>query len=149
MARMPRLLAVPLLAAMIAGCGHGDTSQDKIAQAIDAGRRQSEQQAAADPARQPHPNDPNPLRRALGDLQIRELFFGPMQTQGDWIAYLPCSQQAAGMAVAPANRLYLKRCPTLQQTLLTRAHSAGFTDATAANVMDARISGAAKSEPEP
>ena len=149
MARTPRLLPLILLAVVLAGCGHGGSSQDKLGQAMDAARQQSQQQAAADPARQPHPGDPNPLRRKLGDLQIRELFFGVTQTQGDWMAYLPCSQTYAGLPVAGPNRIYLKRCPALQQFLLDKAHGAGFADATAKDVLDPRISHAAQAEPRP
>jgi hypothetical protein len=129
MARTPLPLALLLPAALLAGCGQGNHSQDPLGQAVDAARQQSEQQAAADPARQPHPGDPNPLRRKLGDLQIKELFFGPTQTQGDWMAYLPCSQDYFGLPVAVPNRIYLKRCPALQQYLLGKAHSAGFAGA--------------------
>ena len=139
MARTP-LFLLGASAMLLAACGHG--SQDKLAHAIDAGRQQSEQQAAADPAQRPHPDDSNLLRRKLSDTQIWQLFFGPTQTQGDWIAYLPCTQSEAGLPVAPYNRIYLKRCPALQQYLLARARSAGFFDATARDVMDPRISGA-------
>ncbi|MDB5973312.1 MAG: hypothetical protein JWR07_72 [Nevskia sp.] len=149
MARMPLHLALPLLATMVAGCGHGDASQDKLVQAMDAARQQSEQQATADPARQPHPDDPNPLRRKLGDLQIRELFFGVTQTQGDWIAYLPCSQDKFGLPVAGSNRIYLNRCTSLEQYLLDKAHGAGFADATVRDVLDPRISHAAHEGPRP
>ncbi len=144
MARTPLFV---FTACLISGCGHTDASQDRIKQAMNAAERQSQQQAAADPARQPHPGDTNLLRRKLGDLQIRELFFGTSQTQGDWIAYLPCSQSYAGMPIAAANRIYLKRCPALQQFLLTRARGAGFGDATAKDVMDVWISGAAVHTP--
>jgi hypothetical protein len=109
MARTPGFI-IAMTAAALLGCGHSDHSADQLKQAMDVARQQSEQQAVGDPARQAHPDDPNPLRRKLGDLQIRELFFGATQTQGDWIAYLPCSQQYAGMVVAQPNRLYLKRC---------------------------------------
>ena len=135
------------VAALLAGCSQHETAQDKIKQAMNAADRQSQQQAAADPKQQAHPDDANPLRRKLGDLQVRELFFGPSQTQGDWVAFLPCSQSYAGMPVAAANRIYLKRCPALQQYLLSRAQSAGFADATVKDVMDARISGAAVATP--
>ena len=149
MARTPLLLALPLLSAILAACGHGNASQDKLAQAMDAARQQSEQQAAGDPARQPHPGDPNPLRRKLGDLQIRELFFGATQTQGDWIAYLPCSQDKFGLPVAGPNRIYLKRCAALERYLLDKAHGAGFADATARDVLDPKISHAANTGPRP
>ncbi len=102
-----------------------------------------------DPARQPHPGDPNPLRRKLGDLQIRELFFGATQTQGDWIAYLPCSQDKFGLPVAGPNRIYLKRCAALERYLLDKAHGAGFADATARDVLDPRISHASNQGPRP
>jgi hypothetical protein len=143
MAKTPLLF----IAALLAACDQHETAQDKIKQAITAAERQSQQQAVADPARRAHPDDANPLRRRLGDLQIRELFFGASQTQGDWVAFLPCSQSCAGMPVAAANRIYLKRCPALQQYLLTRARGAGFADATVKDVMDARISGAAVATP--
>lgn len=143
MARMPILRPLAATVLMLSACHHGDDAQDKLRQALDAGRQQAARQAAADPARQPHPGDANPLRRQLGDLQILELFFGPTQTQGDWIAYLPCSQAYFGMPVAGPNRIYLERCPALQQYLLDRAHRNGFPDATARDVLDTRISGAA------
>ena len=149
MARTPLPLALLLPAALLAGCGHGNHSQDQLGQAVDVARQQSEQQAAADPARQPHPDDPNPLRRKLGDLQIKELFFGPTQTQGDWMAYLPCSQDLFGLAVAGPNRIYLKRCQALQQFLLAMAHGAGFADAGVREVLDPRISGAKQEGPAP
>lgn len=143
MARTPLLLTALLLVA----CGRGSHApRDKLRQALDAARQQSQQQAAADPARRPHPGDANPLRRKLDDLQIKQLFFGPSQTQGDWIAYLPCSQHDAGLPVAAANRIYLKRCPALQQYLLQRARAAGYADVTAKDVMDPRISGALKAK---
>jgi hypothetical protein len=149
MARTPLLLALLLPATLLGGCGQGNHSQDQFGQAVNAARQQSEQQAAADPARQPHPDDPNPLRRKLGDLQIRELFFGATQTQGDWIAYLPCSQDYFGLPVAGPNRIYLKRCPALEQYLLTKAHGAGFADVGIRQVFDPRISGAAQPGPHP
>jgi hypothetical protein len=149
MARTPLPLALLLPAVLLAGCGQGNHSQDQLGQAVDAARQQSERQAAADPARQPHPDDPNPLRRKLGDLQIKELFFGVTQTQGDWMAYLPCSQDYLGLPVAGPNRIYLKRCPALQQYLLGKAHGAGFGDASTRDVLDPRISGAKPEGPAP
>lgn len=126
----------------VSACGHGNDSQDKLRQAIEAGRQQADAQAASNPAQQVHPGDDNPLRRKLSDLQILELFFGVSQTQGDWIAYLPCSEDRAGLRVAGPDRIYLKRCAALQRYLLNRAHANGFPDATVDNVMDPRISGA-------
>jgi len=151
MARTPVFNAAVLVVASLLGACHnqGEPSNGKVEQAIEIGRQQSQQQAASDPAQQPHPSDPNPLRRKLGDLQIRELFFGPSQTQGDWIAYLPCSQLYAGMTVAAANRIYLKRCLALQQYLLARAGAGGFHDVEVRDVMDPHISGADTSEPRP
>lgn len=143
MARMPLGVTVTLAAALVAACNR-DAPQDKLKEAYEAGKQQSQQQAAADPARQPHPDDRNPLRRKLGDLQIRELFFGPDQTQGDWMAWLPCSQDHAGLPVADGHRSYLKRCDALRDELLKRAHGAGFADATADDVLDPRLSGARK-----
>ena len=70
------------------------------------------------------------------------MFFGPAQTQGDWIAYLPCSQSYFGLPVAEANRIYLKRCGALERYLLDRARRGGFPEATTRDVMDTRISGA-------
>jgi hypothetical protein len=144
MARMPILMVFAAFA--VVGCGHGKAGNG-IDQAVDESRRQSEQQAGADPTRQPHSGDSNPLRRKLGDLQIRELFFGPTQTQGDWMAYLPCSQSYFGLPVAGPNRIYLKRCPALEQYLLDRAHRNGFPEATTRDVLDTRISGAQTSTP--
>lgn len=144
MARMPIPAMLVAAAALLSGCHHEDDSADRLKHALEAAREQSAQQAAADPARQAHPGDSNPLRRQLGDLQIRELFFGPTQTQGDWMAYLPCSQSYFGMPVAGPNRVYLKRCPALEQYLLGKARNAGFADATLKDVLDPRISGAAR-----
>ncbi|MDE0853914.1 MAG: hypothetical protein OSA97_05785 [Nevskia sp.] len=132
------LVAVSLLAA----CQRHSSSQDSLKQALDAAQAQSAQQATTDPARHAHPDDPNPLRRKLGDLEIRELFFGPTQTRGDWMAYLPCSQNYFGMPVAGPNRIYLKRCPALEQYLLGKARGAGFADAALKDVLDPRVSGA-------
>ena len=143
MARTPLLI---LLLSLV-GCNHQDSSKANIQQAVEAAREQSQLQADSDPTRRPHPEDHNPLRRKLGDLQIKEMFFGPNQTQGDWMAYLPCSQDFAGQPVAPPNRIYLKRCPALHQYLLSRARTAGFADATANDVMDVRLSGAAAHRP--
>jgi len=142
MARMPLYPLLLVVALLVQGCQRSNSSQDQLRQALAAGQQHADQQAAADPARQPHPDDANPLRRKLGDLQIRELFFGPTQTQGDWMAYLPCSQNYFGMPVAGPNRIYLKRCPALEQYLLGKAHGAGFGDATTRDVLDPRISGA-------
>lgn len=130
-------------ACLALACGR-EEPQDKLKAAFESGKRQSEQQAATDPARQPHPDDRNPLRRKLGDLAIRELFFGPEQTQGDWMAWLPCSQQHAGMPVAEGHRSYLKRCDALRDDLLSRARGAGFSDATADDVLDPQLTGARK-----
>lgn len=143
MARMPFNVTVALAAMLVAACNR-DAPPDKLKQAYEAGQQQSQQQAATDPARQPHPGDRNPLRRKLGDLQIRELFFGPDQTQGDWVAWLPCSQAHAGLPVAEGHRAYLKRCDALRDELLERAQGAGFADATADDVLDPRLSGARK-----
>ncbi|MDZ4078502.1 MULTISPECIES: hypothetical protein [Hydrocarboniphaga] len=143
MARMPFNVTVALAAMLVAACNR-DAPPDKLKQAYEAGEQQSQQQAATDPARQPHPGDRNPLRRKLGDLQIRELFFGPDQTQGDWVAWLPCSQAHAGLPVAEGHRAYLKRCDALRDELLERAQDAGFADATADDVLDPRLSGARK-----
>ncbi|MFI4983271.1 MAG: hypothetical protein ACHQIO_23200 [Nevskiales bacterium] len=148
MARMPLPLTLLLPAALLAGCGQGHP-QDQLGKAVAAAWQQSEQQAAADPARRPHPDDPNPLRRKLGDLQIKELFFGPTQTQGDWMAYLPCSQDYFGQPVAGPNRIYLKRCPALEQYLLAKAKGAGFAEANTRDVLDPRISGAAQDGTRP
>ncbi len=149
MASTPLYRPILVVAVLFYGCHHSDDSQARLRRVLDTGRQQAEQQAAADPARQPHPNDANPLRRKLGDLQIRELFFGVTQTQGDWMAYLPCSQAYAGLPVAGPNKIYLKRCPALQQYLLDKAHGAGFADAAAKDVFDPRISHAAQAEPRP
>ncbi len=149
MARTPLPLALLLPAALLAGCGDGNHSQGQLGHAMDAARQQSELQAAADPTQQPHSDDANPLRRKLSDLQIKELFFGPTQTQGDWMAYLPCSQDYFRLAVAGPNRIYLKRCPALQQYLLAKAHGAGFADAGVREVLDPRISGAKQEGPAP
>lgn len=144
MARIPFTAAIAITATIAVSSCNRNEPQDKLKQAFDAGKQQSQQQAATDPARQPHPGDRNPLRRKLGDLQIRELFFGPDQTQGDWMAWLPCSQAHAGLPVSAADHVYLKRCDALRDYLLTRARSSGISDATADDVLDPRLSGARK-----
>lgn len=137
-------VAVAIAAAFGASACNRDQPQDALKDAFDAGKEQSQQQAAGDPARRPHPDDRNPLRRKLGDLQIRELFFGPDQTRGDWMAWLPCSQAHAGLPVEAGHRAYLKRCDALRAELLATARGAGFADATADDVLDPRLSGARK-----
>ncbi len=144
MARIPFTAAIAITATIAVSACNRDEPQDKLKQAFDAGKQQSQQQAATEPARQPHPGDRNPLRRKLGDLQIRELFFGPDQTQGDWMAWLPCSQAHAGLPVEPGHRAYLKHCDALRDELLSRARGAGVADASADDVLDPRLSGARK-----
>lgn len=140
MARMPCFIAAVMAATFAVTACNREAPQDALKAAVDAGKQQSERQAAADPVRQVHADDKNPLRRKLGDLQIRELFFGLDQTEGDWMAWMPCTQQQAGLPVNPVNRVYLKRCDALRTHLLERAHNAGFTSATGDDVMDPRIS---------
>jgi hypothetical protein len=144
MTRLPLTVSVAIAATLVASGCNRDQPQDALKDAFDAGKAHSQQQAAGDPARRPHPDDRNPLRRKLGDLQIRELFFGPDQTRGDWMAWLPCTQAHAGLPVEAGHRSYLKRCPALRDELLGRARDAGFADATADDVLDPRVSGARK-----
>ncbi|MDB5975034.1 MAG: hypothetical protein JWR07_1794 [Nevskia sp.] len=77
-----------------------------------------------DPANQPHPSDPNPLRRALGDSPIYHKLFGKPATA----TYLGCVKQRSG-----------SQCDALQQDLLQKVHAAGFTDATADDAFDPHI----------
>lgn len=144
MTRLCLSAAVAIAAVLVASACNRDQPQDALKDAFEAGKERSQQQAAGDPARQPHPDDRNPLRRKLGDLQIRELFFGPDQTRGDWMAWLPCTQAHAGLPVEAGHRAYLKRCDALRDDLLARARGAGFADATADDVLDPRLSGARK-----
>ena len=144
MARTPCFIAAVMAVTFAASACNREEPQDGLKAAVDAGKQQSQRQAAADPVRQAHADDKNPLRRKLGDLQIRELLFGPDQTDGDWMAWMPCTQQQAGMPVNATNTIYLKRCGPLRNHLLARAHEAGFSTATGDDVMDPRISGAAR-----
>ncbi len=128
----------------LAACDRDDSSRARVGAAIADGRDRADARAANDPARQPHPNDPNPLRRKFGDLDIRERFFGVSQTQGDWRAWRPCSQQANGLAVSAADRVFLSRCAALRDDLLAKAHAAGVPEAKTENVMDPQLSGAVR-----
>ena len=134
------LVAVSLLAA----CDRSDASRSRIDAVVAQDRNRAAARATGDPARRLHPDDPNPLRRKLSDLDIRELFFGTSQTRGDWRAWRPCSQQANGMAVAAADQVLLSRCAALRSDLLAKARAAGVPEATAENVMDPQLSGAAR-----
>ena len=89
-----------------------------------------------DPANQPHPNDPNPLRRALGDAPIIHNLFGVR----DLMSLATCAKLHAGIkltAIESAN--YLPHCPALEQDLLKRAHDAGFASVTANDVFDPHV----------
>lgn len=77
-----------------------------------------------DPANQPHAGDPNPLRRALGDGPIIHGLLGRPSNS----LFVSCAKNHAAAG-----------CAALQQTLLQRAHAAGFTDATADDVLDPRM----------
>lgn len=129
---------------LLAACDRSDASRSRIDAVVAQDRDRAAARAASDPARRPHPDDPNPLRRKFGDLDIRELFFGRSQTQGDWRAWRPCSQQANGLAVAAADQVMLSRCAALRSDLLTKAKASGIPEATVENVMDPQLSGAAR-----
>jgi len=88
-----------------------------------------------DPANQPHPNDPNPLRRALGDGPILNGLFGHPTLE----LYIVCVKQHAGKKLQHDDAAYLPRCTSLQQELLQKARSAGFSNATADDVFDAHL----------
>jgi hypothetical protein len=88
-----------------------------------------------DPANQPHPNDPNPLRRALGDSPIIHGLFG----KPDLRVFTACVKQHAGLKTEGYEAAYLAKCSALQQDLLGRAQAAGFTGVTADNVLDAHL----------
>lgn len=133
--------------ALLAACDRSDTSREQIDAVISEGRDRASTRVIKDPARQPHPDDANPLRRVFCDLEIRELFFGKSQTRGDWRAWRPCSQQANGIPVAAADQGMLTRCAALSADLLAKAHAAGVSDATAADVMDPQLSGARRGVP--
>lgn len=88
-----------------------------------------------DPANQPHPGDPNPLRRALGDGPIIHGLFG----KPDLGEFTACVKQHAGLKTEGYESNYLGKCPALQQDLLRRAQAAGFTGVTADNVFDVHL----------
>ncbi|GAC1632192.1 MAG: hypothetical protein NVS9B10_26420 [Nevskia sp.] len=135
---------VLVAASLLAACDRNDTNREHVDSALAQSRDHAAARAASDPARRPHPDDPNPLRRKLGDLDIRELFFGPSQTRGDWRAWRPCSQQANGLKVAAADQVMLSRCAALRGDLLAKAKAAGVPEATAENVLDPQLSGAVR-----
>lgn len=129
-------VAATLLAIALSGCGKSEP-RDPLEAAMQAGK----EAAAKDAKKQAetHAGDSNPLRRKLSDLEIRQLFFGPEQMDGDWLAWLPCSQENAGMAVHPAAQVHLKHCEALKSDLLSKAHAAGFPEVTANDVLDPRL----------
>jgi hypothetical protein len=88
-----------------------------------------------DLANQPHPNDPNPLRRALGDSPIIHELFG----KPDLGEFTACVKQHAGIKAEDYEAAYLGKCLTLQQDLLHRAQAAGFSGITVDNVFDQHL----------
>jgi len=88
-----------------------------------------------DPANQPHPSDPNPLRRALGDGPIIHGLFG----KPDLGVFTACVKQHAGLKTEGYEAVYLGKCPALQQDLLRRTQAAGFSGITVDNVFDQHL----------
>jgi hypothetical protein len=88
-----------------------------------------------DPANRPHPSDPNPLRRALGDSPIIHGLFG----KPDLGEFTACVKQHAGLKTEGYESGYLAKCPGLQQDLLRRAQAAGFTGVTPDDVFDVHL----------
>ena len=88
-----------------------------------------------DPANQAHPNDPNPLRRKLGDAPIKSKLFALT----DLRVYTACVKQHAGQKLDTAESSYVGKCPALQQTLIGRAQAAGFIGVSVDDVFDPQL----------
>ena len=125
-----RLASFVALTLAFAGCGRAASSAPGahgtvVPAAASLARYQPREDGWQNyPAHQPHPGDPNPLRRALGDGPIYHKLFGKPATA----LYLGCVKQRSG-----------SQCGALQQDLLQRVRSAGFSDATIDDVLDPHI----------
>lgn len=140
---MKRLFTLTYLLIAIAASGCGPSEpRDPLLAALESGKAAEEKQQEKLAAT--HSDDPNPLRRKLSDLQIRELFFGPDQIDGDWMAWMPCSQAKAGLPVQASAKVYLSSCDALTTDLLAKARAEGFSDVSADDVLDPRLTGAKK-----
>lgn len=134
-------MSATLLTIGVVGCGSSEPS-DPLEAAMQAGKEAAAQEDKKQSAT--HPGDSNPLRRKLSDLEIRHLLFGPEQMDGNWMAWLPCSQVHAGMTVHPAAKVYLKDCDELERDLIAKARDAGFSTITTDHVLDPRLTRAQK-----
>lgn len=134
----PTLTAVLVTLAFTA-CGKSEP-RDPLEAAMQAGKEAAAEQETKQA--KTHPGDSNPLRQKLSDLEIRELFFGPEQIEGDWMAWIPCSQAHSNLPVLPADKIYLKRCHALKTHLIAKARAAGFSNVNADHVLDPSLTGA-------
>lgn len=130
-----RIIQLSLLAAGIAFAACGQSTSGIPSPAQLARFQPKEDGWQNDPANQPHPNDPNPLRRALGDSPIIHGLFG----KPDLRVFTACVKQHAGLKTEGYEATYLGKCPALQQDLLQRTQAAGFTGVTADNVFDLHL----------
>ncbi len=128
-------LSAGLLIASIAFSACGQSSPGIPSPAALAKFQPKEDGWRNDPANQPHPNDTNPLRRALGDGPIIHGLFG----KPDLGVFTACVKQHAGLKTEAYEATYLGKCPVLQQDLLRRAQAAGFSGVTADNVFDQHL----------
>lgn len=126
---------VCLLAAGIAFTACGQSSSGIPSQAALAKFQPREDGWQNDPANQPHLNDPNPLRRALGDGPIIHGLFG----KPDLGVFTACVKQHAGLKAESYEAAYLGKCAALQQDLLRRTQAAGFSGVTADNIFDQHL----------
>lgn len=130
-----RTIRLSLLAAGIAFAACGQSAPGIPNAAALAKFQPKEDGWQNDPANQPHPGDPNPLRRALGDSPIIHGLFG----KPDLRVFTACVKQHAGFKTEGYEAAYLGKCAALQQDLLRRAQAAGFTGVTADNVFDPHL----------
>jgi hypothetical protein len=130
-----RTIRLSLLAAGIAFAACGQPSSNIPSAASLARFQPKEDGWQNDPANQPHPSDPNPLRRALGDSPIIHGLFG----KPDLRVFTACVKQHAGLKTESYEAAYLGKCQALQQDLLRRTQAAGFSGVSADNVFDPHL----------
>ena len=123
-------------AIVVSGCGQAASAGADEPTAASLARFQPREDGwRNDPANQPHPNDPNPLRRKLGDSPLKQRLF----ELKDLRVFTACVKQHAGVKLVSAESAYLSKCLALQQDLIRRAEAAGFKAVTPDNVFDAHL----------
>ncbi|MDR3418842.1 MAG: hypothetical protein P4L83_21930 [Nevskia sp.] len=129
------LWLLAIAGAAFSACGQSATAGPEPSAASLARFQPREDGWQNDPANQPHPNDPNPLRRKLGDSPIIHGLFG----KPDLRVFTACVKQHAGLKVEGYESAYLGKCAVLQQELIGRAQAAGFSGASADAVLDPHL----------